>query len=395
MRSLKLADNFYWIGVQDPKLRVFDIIMETKFGTTYNSYLLKTNEGIVLFETAKETFFDDYLNKIKEIGNIEDIKYIVVEHTEPDHSGSIERLLELNPNMTIISTMIAKNYLKEIINKEFNSITVKDNEEFHIGEYTLKHILAPNLHWPDTMFTYIKELNTLVTCDSFGAHYTHEEVLLSKGINEKDYKEALDYYFTMILGPFKPFMLKALDKIEALHIDRIAPGHGPVIDVGVEEIKTYYRKLSQPNIIKDNKVVIPYVSAYGYTKQIALIIKEVLEDHHIHVEIYDLVEVDKDEVIHKMKEARGIIYGCPTLLNDALPPIYEVMNSIMSAYDGIKIVSAFGSYGWTGEAVPNMLTRLKQQKHKVVDEGYRVKFKPSIEQIEEIKAYALNYISHL
>lgn len=395
MKSLKLKDNFYWIGIQDPDLRVFDIIMETKFGTTYNSYLLKTNEGVVLFETAKVKFFDDYIEKIKEYCAIEDIKYIIVEHTEPDHSGSIEKLLELNPNITIISTMIAANYLKEITNKPFQSKTVKDNEELTIGEYSFKFLTVPNLHWPDTMYTYIQELKTLVTCDSFGSHYSHEGVLLSNVENKEDYKEALDYYFNMILGPFKPFVLKALTKIENLEIDLIAPGHGPVLDEGIQEIQDYYKKLCQPKVKSGIKVVIPYVSAYGYTKMIAETIKTTLESENINVSMYDLVESDKNKVIQEMKEADGILYGCPTLLNDALPPIYEVMNSILASYDGAKIVSAFGSYGWTGEAVPNMLARLKQQKHKVVDEGYRVKFKPSEAQIEEIKQYALNYASKL
>ncbi len=395
MNSLKLKENFYWIGIQDKDLRVFDIIMETKFGTTYNSYLLKTNEGVVLFETAKAKFFDDYLAKIQELCSIEDIKYIIVEHTEPDHSGSIEKLLELNPNITIISTMIASNYLKEIVNSEFNSKIVKDNEEFTLGEYTFKFLAVPNLHWPDTMYTYIQELKTLVTCDSFGSHYAHDGVLLSKVENKNDYKEALDYYFNMILGPFKVFMLKGLKKIEPLTIDMIAPGHGPVLDQGIQEIQEYYHTLCAPKEKSQVKVVIPFVSAYGYTKQMAEIISEVLTQQNIEVKMYDLVESDRDEVISQMKEADGIIYGCPTLLNDALPPIYDVMNSVLSAYDGVKIVSAFGSYGWTGEAVGNMLARLKQQKHKVVDEGYRVKFKPNDTQIEEIKEYALQYAQYL
>lgn len=395
MNCLKLKDNFYWIGIQDTQLRVFDIIMETKFGTTYNSYLLKTNAGVVLFETAKAKFFDDYLAKIQEYCAIEDIRYIIVEHTEPDHSGSIERLLELNPNITIVSTTIAANYLKEITNKEFNSKIVKDNEEMTIGEYSFRFLMVPNLHWPDTMYTYVKELNTLVTCDSFGAHYAHDGVLLSTIQNKADYREALDYYFNMILGPFKPFMLKALKKIEGLTIDMIAPGHGPVLDQEIKEIQDHYYELCAPKPSHQPIVVIPFVSAYGYTQTMAETIAEVLKDNGIQVKTYDLVEADRNQVVQEMKQADGIMYGSPTLLNDALPPIYDVMNSIISAYDGVKVVSAFGDYGWTGEAVGNMMTRLKQQKHKIVDEGYRVKFKPSTQQIEEIKAYALNFAEHL
>ncbi len=158
MKTLQLNESLYWIGIQDHDLRVFDIIMETKFGTSYNSYLLKTDEGVILFETAKETFFDEYLEKINELTSVDQIKYIVCNHTEPDHSGSISKLLELNPNIEIISTTIAKNNIQEIINHDFLSKTIKDGETLQFGDKTLQFFYVPNLHWPDTMYTYIGQI---------------------------------------------------------------------------------------------------------------------------------------------------------------------------------------------------------------------------------------------
>lgn len=204
MKSLKLRENFYWTGIVDDKLRVFDIIMYTEFGTTYNSYVLKAGEKTILFETAKAKFFDDYLEKLSEITDVSKIDYLVVNHTEPDHAGSVERLLDLCPHLKIISTGAASGFLKEIVNRDFTSIVVRDNQRMEIGDKTLRFMFVPNLHWPDTMYTYIEEEQILVTCDSFGSHYGFQEVLLSKVTAWDDYMRATKYYFDCILVPSSP-----------------------------------------------------------------------------------------------------------------------------------------------------------------------------------------------
>lgn len=394
MNAIQLNDHFYWIGAQDPDLRVFDIIMETKFGTTYNSYLLKTDAGIVLFESVKDKFFDEYIEHINSIASVDEITHIVVNHTEPDHSGSIAKLIAMNPNIVVVTSVVANLYLKEIVNAPFQVKTVKDNEALIIGNKTLRFISAPNLHWPDTMYTYIEEDHVLVTCDSFGAHYAHEDVLLSKVGNRADYQEGFDYYTNMIMGPFKPFILKAMDKIKPLQIDLIAPGHGPVVDCDIQQTIDNYIAFASESKQQKRHAVIVYVSAYGYTKQMAQIICDAFNSSSIPCDMFDLIETNRDEVIQKMIDADIILYGCPTLLNDALPPIYDVMNQILSPYHGKKLVSAFGSYGWSGEAVPNLIARLKQQRMEIIDEGLRIKFKMSDAQIEEVKTYANNLIQH-
>lgn len=218
MKTLKLRDDFYWTGIVDDDLRVFDIIMYTEFGTTYNSYVMKAGDKTVLFETAKEKFFDDYLEKLSEITDIRKIDYLVVDHTEPDHAGSVERLLDLNPQLKIIATSCAIGFLKEIVNRDFCAIAVKDNQEMKIGNKTLRFLIVPNLHWPDTMYTYIEEDQILVTCDSFGSHYGFHDVLVSKVTDQEGYMRATKYYFDCIIGPFKPFMLKALARVRQLDI---------------------------------------------------------------------------------------------------------------------------------------------------------------------------------
>ena len=393
MKCLNLTNDFTWLGIIDDKLRVFDIIMETKYGTTYNSYCLKTDEGLVLFESVKDKFFDEFLEKINTLGKVEDIAYIVVDHTEPDHSGSIEKLLALNPNIKIISSMIAQKYLKDITNRDIEGIVVKDGDTIKVGQYTLRFISVPNLHWPDTIYTYIEELNILVSCDSFGAHYAFDPVLLSKVEDVEAYEDAFNYYTTMIMGPFKPFVAKAMEKLTEIkdEIKLIAPGHGPVIDINCASYVERYKEFAKVKMNEQKLVVIPFVSAYGYTKMMAQKIQEVLINRGIACEIYDLVEADNKMVIDRMIAADGIMYGCPTLLNDALPPIYNVMNAIIAGYHGQKVVSAFGSYGWSGEAVGNLLVRLKQQRMKVVDDGLKICFKPGEDKMKLVEEYANNF----
>ena len=179
MESLKLAENVYWLGVQDHDLEVFDVVMETKYGTSYNSYFVKGEEKVALFDTVKAPYFDDYLKKIEGLVSIDKIDYLIVHHTEPDHAGSIEKLIKLNPNLTIIASAVAIRYLRNIVNIDFKSQAVKMNDELDLGGRTLKFISAPNLHWPDTIYSYLVEEEILFTCDSFGSHYAFDEVLMS------------------------------------------------------------------------------------------------------------------------------------------------------------------------------------------------------------------------
>lgn len=392
MKTLELKKGLYWTGIQDKELKVFDIIMETEFGTTYNSYLLEGSEKKVLFETAKLKFLDEYLEKLKSLTDLREISYIIVNHTEPDHAGSVEALLDINPEIQVVGTAAALGFLKQIVNRDFKSIAVKDNDTLSLGDKTLRFLFAPNLHWPDTMYTYVEEDKVLVTCDSFGSHYSFDDILLSRVTDEEGYMRALKYYYDNILGPFKPFVLKALDKIGSLETDMICTGHGPVLDCRIDEIKSIYREWSatvNPNTKKT--VVIPYVSAYGYTKEIGEEIeKGIRSAGDIDVKMFDMVEADKAEVLEEIRFADGVIFGSPTILGEALLPIWELTVNLYPAECSGKAASAFGSYGWSGEAVPHLLERLSQLKMKVYD-GLKIKFKPGKEDLLEAFSFGENF----
>ena len=393
MKTLKLKDGLYWTGILDPQLRVFDIIMNTEYGTTYNSYLLKGSEKTALFETAKFKCIDEYLDKLTSLVDIKDIDYIIVDHTEPDHAGSAEKLVEMNPAIKLVGTATAISFMKEICNTEFASIIVKEGDTLSLGDKTLRFIAAPNLHWPDAMYTYVEEDKVLLTCDSFGAHYSLDQVLSSKITDQEGYMSALRYYFDNIMGPFKPYVLKAIDKIRDLEIDMVCPGHGPVLDEDPWKIINIYKGWStevNPNTKKT--VVVPYVAAYGYTEVLANKITEGIKaSGDIDVKLFDMVTADQAQVLGELYWADGILFGTPTILGEALKPIWDLTTSIFPVTHGGKIASAFGSYGWSGEDVPHLIERLKQLRMKVYGKGLRVRFKPSDAQLEDAYEFGYNF----
>ncbi|MCI9133032.1 MAG: FAD-dependent oxidoreductase [Lachnospiraceae bacterium] len=391
MRAKQLREHFYWTGVLDEQLRVFDIIMYTEFGTTYNSYVLQAGDKLILFETVKAKFFEEYVEKLKEVADVTAIDYLVVSHTEPDHAGSVERLLEYSPQMKILATGCALGFLKEIVNRDFVGIGVRDNQEMQIGNKTLRFLRVPNLHWPDTMYTFIEEEQILVTCDSFGAHYCLPGILSDKIQREEEYQQALKYYFDHIIGPFKPFMRRALDKIQNLDITMICTGHGPVLTGDrVCQVMEQYRQWCQvPKAREKKTVIIPYVSAYGYTGQLAERIAAGIRDSgQVEVSVYDLVEADLAQVRQELLLADGILLGTPTIVGEALRPVWELTLGMFSATHGGKYAGAFGSYGWSGEGVPHMIQRLKQLNMKV-SEGFQVRFKP--DEADLVSAYEYGF----
>ncbi|MGV1062810.1 FAD-dependent oxidoreductase [Clostridium perfringens] len=388
MNYLEVKKDIYWVGSLDPELRVFDIIMYTPYGTTYNSYVVKGSEKIAVFETVKEKCFDDYLSKLNSLGvDPKSIDYIVVDHTEPDHAGSVEKLLELSPKAKVIGSMQAIEFLKDIVNKDFEYIVVGDNDTISLGNKTLQFISAPFLHWPDSMYTYIPEDKALITCDSFGSHYSCEEVFNDLVPSEEEYLDALRYYYDCIFGPYKPYVLKAIDKIKDLDIELVCPGHGPIIRQDPWKIINTYKEWStpvKPKINGDKKVTIPYVSAYGYTKELAEeIAKGIQSEHNVEVKLYDLTYSKQEDVLADIGESDGILFGSPTIVGELLPPIRILLANLNPIIHGGKYAAAFGSFGWSGEAVPRIEARLKELKMNIFGPGLRIKFKPSTTELKE------------
>ena len=388
MKSLEVKKDIHWVGALDPDLRIFDIIMYTPYGTTYNSYVVKGSEKVAIFETVKEQFFSQYLERLKSLDvDVTKIDYIIVDHTEPDHAGSVAKLLDLSPKAKVIGSLAAINFVKKIANKEFEYITVNDNATISLGNKTMKFISAPFLHWPDSIYTYIPEDKVLITCDSFGSHYCTNNIFNDVIENNDHYMEALKYYYDCIFGPFKPYVLKAIDKIEGLDIDIICPGHGPVLRDDPWKTVNLYKKWSTPKTKGEKaKIVVSYVSAYGYTKTMAdEIVKGINSKGDYDINMYDVIHHDMSEIVNDIADSDGVLFGSPTINSDLLEPVRDVLTKLNPIVHGNKVAGAFGSYGWSGEAIPNMENRLKELRMDLLLPSLKINFKPS--ETDLTKAY--------
>ena len=399
MKSYKLKDGVYWVGTIDYDLKVFDIVMYTEFGSTYNSYIVQGNEKTALIDTAKSPFKDEFFERIDDIVKVEYIDYLIVNHAEPDHSGLIEYVLEKNPNIQIYGSPAAGLNIKEIVNSEnINFNRVKDGERLSLGNRTLEFSLQPNLHWPDTMFTYLVEDNILFTCDFFGAHYAFDGVVSSNLKNIEDYDRSLKEYFDAIMSPFVASVRRGVSKVKEYNPIIIATSHGAVLENGyIDKAIKLYEEWSKEIVNEIPLVVIPYASAYNYTKQMALIIKTAIEDefsNKINIELYDLVEVKVDHVVKRIKQSNAFLIGSATIVRDTLPTIWEILAKVHYEELKGKIETSFGSYGWSGEAVDNINQRLEQLKMKPLP-GLKIKFKPSKAQEDEIYEFGKNFAQEL
>lgn len=398
-KVLPLNDAVSWIGVLDEDIVAFDIVMETQYGTTYNSYFINADKKVVI-DTVKKTFQQDFIHKLRTLTDPAEIDYIVCNHTEPDHSGSLTYLLDMAPNATVIGSGQALNYLSEMIGRPFPSLKIKDGDTLDLGNKTLRFIGAANLHWPDTIYTYLEDDNLLFTCDSFGSHYSHEEMFDDK---VGDFHDAFRYYFDVILKPFSKFMLKAIDKIDALDISMICPGHGPILREGWEEKVRLSAKLSSEYLesLNDNdkRILIAYVSAYGYTGEMAeSIASGIKETGDIAVEVVDIENKPLGELEELIVRSGGLLIGSPTINRNTLLPVYRMFSVINPIRDKGKLAASFGSYGWSGEAVPLIEEHLKNMKLEIVQDGLATKFFPSEEQREALrdfgKTFALKFLEN-
>jgi flavorubredoxin len=380
-KILEITKDVKWIGVTDPGLVTFDVVMETKFGTTYNSYFIDADRKTII-ETTKEKCWDAYLKKIKQVCNPSEIEFIVLNHTEPDHSGNLKNLLRIAPHAVVVGTGNAIRYLKDIMGQEFPNLVVKDGHTLNLGNKTLQFISAPNLHWPDTMYTYLKEDKLLFTCDSFGAHFSSEIIFEDEIENIEEYHEAFKYYFDVIMKPFSKFMLKAIEKIEPLDFTCICTGHGPILRTNWRKYVAITKEYSLEALKLPARpmVFIPYVSAYHKTGMVAEMIAEgIREAGDIDVEVCDIEMTPMGELEQKITHASAYVIGSPTINQNILFPIYKCFALINPIRDKGKLAAAFGSFGWSGEARKIIRTNLENLKLKVFDADIFVKFSPNEE----------------
>ncbi|MGI6686892.1 MAG: FprA family A-type flavoprotein [Christensenellales bacterium] len=389
---LELKDRIYAIGVQNADLRVFDIIMRTPDGTSYNAYLVKGEKKAALIDTVKDGFSECYFRSIEEIMPIADIDYLVVNHTEPDHAGTIARLLDKNPDIKVMGSVSAIQFVGHIINRPFNSQVVRKGDSVDLGGRNLSFYPMPNLHWPDTLFTHDSLTGALFTCDFLGAHFSWPKLLYSR-MDQKEkeaYEKALRQYYLDIMSPFsQPFVMNGVKACRELQPSAVFTGHGAILDENLEHFYDLYETWASKPQNEKKTVAIPYVSSYGYTQSLANAIAGTLKEEGIEVSLVE-VSQNKQEALAAVEGADGVLFGSPTFLGDVLQPIGELLSAIHPYQLKGKPCAAFGSYGWSGEAVEFITQRLEQLKAKTMP-GFRARLNPSEEELAGVRAFARDF----
>ena len=389
-KILKITDTVSWIGVLDHDIVTFDVVMETKYGTTYNSYFIDSAKKTVV-ETVKEKFWDTYINKLKTVTDPSEIEFIVANHTEPDHSGCIARLLEIAPRARVVGSGNAIRYLKDLLGFEFPHLIVKDGQTLDLGNRTLQFVAAANLHWPDSIMTYLQEEKLLFTCDIFGEHYCNE-AMFDDFVG--DFDDSFRYYYDVIMKPYSKFMLQAIERIRPLDIVTICPGHGAILRKNwkkyVDLSEQYARETLDEQ--KPNRVFLGYVSAYQNTGAIAGMIAEgIKQAGNIEVDLCDIENMELGAIEQKIIKSSAIVLGCPTFSQNILLPIYQIFAIINPIRDRNKLAAAFGSYGWSGEGAKIMTSAMSNLKLNVIDDGLMVKFTPHNDVKDKCIRYGRNF----
>lgn len=385
---MQISNNVYSVGVLNPTMRIFDIIMETKFGTSYNAYLVKGTEKTALIEGAHKGFFETFAKNITAVTDFANIDYLIVNHTEPDHSGAIRFLLEQNPDLLVYGTAACLKNLDNIVRLPFNRVVVKDGDTLSLVDKTLTFCVSPNIHWPDTMMTYLSEDKILFSCDFLGCHFAEPTMFLQTTYRKDYYESEFKNYYYAIMHPFSKFVIRALDRIKDLEIDMVCPSHGPIL--ANDEVKAAmekYRTWATPEVHDKKSVAIYYVSAYGYTRELCRYLADKLAAKNLDVQAFDIIHTD-DATIAKNLEADCLVFGSPTINRAGLKPVFDVISSIDAVTAAGKPYATLGCFGWSGEACAQLNDRLNGIKMKQVGESIRSQFAPTDEIFAQLDTLA-------
>jgi flavorubredoxin len=397
--AVALSERAHWVGAFDPDLRTFDIILKTANGTSYNAYVVRGSEGVAVIDTVKEGFADEFFARLESVADYSEIKVIVLNHLEPDHTGALPELMRRAPQAQLYISQKAQSMLKGLLKQdEISFKPVLTGDTVSLGDRSLYFLHTPYLHWPDTQCTYVPEERTLFSGDVFGCHFCDKRLFNGE---TGDFRFSFEYYYAHIMRPFKDYVLRALELIEPLPLKLIAPTHGPILRDRPERYIKRYRQLSSPALQRENNpnektLLIFYISSYGNTRKMAeAIYKGAMQVSDVRVSLYDLEGGEVAPFIDLIEDADGLILGTPTINGDAPKPIWDLLSSLTVVNLKSKLGGVFGSYGWTGEGVRLVEDRLRGLKLRVPIPGLRVKLIPTVDEIMECEAFGLELAQEL
>lgn len=404
MNKVMLAEDIYLVGKMDDREVPFHRLILSK-GTTYNSYLLKTEKPTVI-DTVDMEFGREYVEFLSSLIDPADIQYIVINHTEPDHSGGLAALAGRAPNATIVCTEPAVDELKEMYKLHTrNFLVVQDGDTLDIGGKTLKFKETPYLHTEETMITYCMEDKILFPCDIFSTHVASKEFFADKaGV---DITEDFIGYYNAIIHPHRRYVRTLIKALEELDVQMIAPSHGYILRDNIQSYIDLYATRSA-DTLDNKKATIVYTTIRNNTKKVADHIKKMFEDNNIQVAIFNADKSEKAEILASIKEADAVFIGSSTKYADMIGNLEAVLKDLTEMDLKGKIGAAFGSYGWSGEAIEVIQDYLNQTNMDVqstshvikttgmthVEFPVRVRFTPKHDQLKKVEHSTL-YVADL
>lgn len=330
----------------------FDIEFGLQNGTTYNSFIIR-GEKTALVDTSHEKFRKLYLDTLTELIDPVDIDYIVISHTEPDHSGLVKDVLQLNPDATVVGSKVALQFLEDMVHQPFKRQIVKNGDCLDLGNgHELEFVSAPNLHWPDTMFSYDSKTQILYTCDAFGLHYCDEYTFDEDlGAIEADFR----FYYDCLMAPNARSVLSAMKRMDELGtISTVATGHGPLLQHNVKELTKRYRTWSQTKAKAETTVAVFYNSDYGYSDRLSQAIASGITKTGVAVEMVDLRSADLQEVQELVSRSAGIVLGMPS---SSATSARTVLSTVLAAAKGKQAIGLYESGGGDDEPIDPLLRK--------------------------------------
>ena len=328
---IAIAKDIYFIGVFDPDIRTFDIVMRTANGSSYNAYLIKTDEGVIIVDTVKKEFQNEFFAHVEALCSYDEIKYVIIHHIEPDHSGALPELIRRAPYAKVLISPQATMMLKALTNsEEINFETIWTNKQLSLGGKTITFLTTPYLHWPETMSSYVHEDKLLFSGDVFGSHYYDKRLF-----NDKvgDFSYAFQYYYDHIMRPFQSYVKSALKLYDRLEIELIAPLHGPILRENPSQYIEAYRQWSHKvESYKAGKKILSifYLTSYKNTQEMAQMILEGCESvEGVVANIYDLASIEAQNMMAILEESDGFLIGTPTINADAPKPVWDLLSCLM------------------------------------------------------------------
>jgi flavorubredoxin/flavin reductase (DIM6/NTAB) family NADH-FMN oxidoreductase RutF len=336
----------------------FDIEFGLQNGTTYNSYLIR-GDKIALVDSSHEKFRQLYLDTLTGLIDPQAIDYLVISHTEPDHSGLVKDLLQLAPQITVVGSKVAIQFLDNFVHQPFERRLVKSGDTLDLGQgHVLEFVSAPNLHWPDTMLTYDQGTQILYTCDVFGMHYC-SDTLFDEDLSkiEPDYR----FYYDCLMGPNARSVLAAMKRMDDLGaIQIVANGHGPLLQHNVTELLARYRHWSQSQAKAEKSVVVFYIADYGYSDRLSQSIAKGITKTGVGVETVDLSSADPQEVQEIVNRSAAIVLGMPPLAGEQNGEITTNLGTILAAVQTKQLIGLYESYGGNDEPLDPLLTKFRE-----------------------------------